>query len=89
MQIRIYGQPDCVWCNRAKALCETRNFDHSYIDISEDAAARDYVLARVPAQNPPSFTVPQIFVGERRIGGFTQLALADNDGSLQQLIGGE
>lgn len=85
MQIRIFGQPDCIWCARAKAFCEARAFDHAYADMTTDSAARAYVEERLG----PKFTSPQIFVGERRIGGFTELALADRDGSLQQLIGGE
>lgn len=83
--IRIYGQPDCIWCARAKALCETRAYDHSYTDMKADERARAYVAGKLGSDQ---FTAPQIFVGERLVGGFTQLALADNDGSLQQLIAG-
>jgi glutaredoxin 1 len=83
--IRIYGQPDCIWCARAKALCEKRAYDHSYTDMKADQAARAYVAGKVGSDQ---FTAPRIFVGERLVGGFTQLALADNDGSLQQMIAG-
>ncbi|MCP1540066.1 glutaredoxin family protein [Methylorubrum extorquens] len=86
MQIRIFGQPDCVWCARAKALCETRAYDHSYTDLTQDSAARAALVERLGADK---FPVPQIFVGDRLVGGFTQLALADNSGELQQMIGGE
>jgi glutaredoxin 1 len=84
--IRIYGQPDCIWCNRARALCETRSYEHAYTDLSQNALERRQLAERLGRED---FTVPQIFVGDHLVGGFTQLALADNDGSLQQLIAGE
>lgn len=86
--IRIYGREDCIWCSRAKQFVEARGYAHSYTDVNEDEAAREYVLARVPVKSPPSFTLPQIFVGETLIGGFTELALKDKRGELQQMIGG-
>lgn len=86
MQIRIFGQPDCIWCARAKALCETRSYAHTYTDLSQSPTERRQIAERLGRED---FTVPQIFVGDHLVGGFTQLALADNSGALQQLIAGE
>ena len=83
--IRIYGREACIWCSRAKQLVETRSFAHSYVDVNEDVGARAYVAEKLGTEN---FTLPQIFVGETLIGGFTELAKADKRGELQQMIGG-
>jgi glutaredoxin 1 len=84
--IRIYGQPDCIWCARAKALCETRSFPYEYVDLSENPEARAALARNLGTEK---FTVPQIYAHGVLIGGFTQLAIKDNSGELQQIIGGE
>lgn len=75
---------DCPWCARAKALLVKRNLPHVYRDISEDAEAMKELSARAGAAK----TIPQIFVGETRIGGFTDLAALERSGALQQMIAG-
>lgn len=84
--ITIYGQPDCIWCTRAQQLCGTRAYAYEYVDISIDLRARAALIRRLGRED---FTVPQIFIGTRHVGGFQQLAAADKEQILQQMIGGE
>ncbi|AMB48269.1 glutaredoxin domain-containing protein [Methylobacterium sp. AMS5] len=82
--IRIYGRKNCIWCSRAVQLAEARKLTFAYSDVNESPAARDELIARMGQFD----TLPQIFVGETHVGGFTQLATADKRGELQQMIGG-
>lgn len=80
--IEIYGQPECVYCRRAVEFCEARGLDYVYRDIREYDAR-----AEMMRRNPQAATVPQIFIGEKLIGGHAEL-VAHNSEQLQQMIGG-
>ncbi len=73
MLVKIYGRPGCPYCVRAEALAEklkktVPDFDYEYIDIivagltKEDLSA---IAGRVVK------TVPQIFMDDMYVGGFT------------------
>ena len=34
--IEIYGKPQCPFCDRANALCETRQYEYKYYQLDED-----------------------------------------------------
>ena len=34
--IEIYGKPMCPFCDKAKRLCETRNFEFTYKSLGTD-----------------------------------------------------
>lgn len=83
--IRIYGRDNCIWCRRATQLVAARKHEHTYHHVTESPEARAYVEQKLGRTD---FTLPQIFVGETLIGGFTELAKADRRDELQQMIGG-
>ncbi len=63
--IEIYGKPQCPFCDRAKALCEQRQYDFQYYQLGVDFT-RDEVLEMFPDAR----TFPQIKVGGKSIGGW-------------------
>lgn len=65
----LYGKANCPWCDKAKALLESRGDTYDYKDIKEDA-----ILNELLTRFPEAKSVPQIFDGEDRIGGFDQLS---------------
>lgn len=79
------GTRDCIFCARAKALLEKRGLPFEYHDITDDPELQAEFTTRTNGAQ----TVPQVFAGHHRIGGFTDLAAADRSGLLQQLIAGE
>lgn len=83
--IEIYGSSSCNFCYRAKRLCELRGYSFEYHDISNSPELQAEFTTRTNGAR----TVPQIFVGITRIGGFNELVEAERSGALQQLIGGE
>ena len=83
-RILIYGRSNCVWCDRAKALCQERGYDFEYIDITSDPD----LWAEFAFRTNNAKTVPQIFAGYRHIGGFDRFAEAETLGVIQQILGG-
>jgi glutaredoxin len=68
MMIEIYGKPACPFCDKAKALCETKGFDFSYKSMGTD-----YTREELMEMFPTARTVPQIKVNGESIGGYDQL----------------
>lgn len=83
--IEIYGRPDCTYCDQARALCEKQGYPFTYYDIAADEVLRNEFVTRTNGAQ----TVPQIFIGIHRVGGFDQLAAAERAGVLQSIFGGK
>jgi glutaredoxin 3 len=80
--VHVYTTAYCPYCRLAKRLLVERGIPFEEVDVSGDAAARRW-LAKISGQR----TVPQIFIGERPIGGYDELAALDESGALASLIG--
>ncbi len=80
--ITLYSKSACPFCERAKALLASKGQRFTEIDVEADPATLDEMLARSGGQR----TVPQIFIGERHIGGFDELAALDRAGELDALL---
>ncbi|MFD4294562.1 glutaredoxin-like protein NrdH [Rhodococcus sp. NPDC058505] len=52
MSITVYTKPACVQCNATYRALDKAGVEYSVIDISEDAEARDYVMALGYLQAP-------------------------------------
>lgn len=70
MKVVIYGKPGCVFCTRAKDLCEAKGIDHEYIDFIAAGMNKQDLETIV---GKPVGTVPQILVDGVTIGGYTDL----------------
>ena len=75
--IEVYSSHDCPWCVRAKALLQAKGLDYEEIDISWQT---DRALEMV--ERSGQRTVPQIFIDDEPIGGFTELAALNQSGRL-------
>lgn len=74
MFVVIFGRPGCPFCVRAKELAEKLSTDredvkYRYIDIHEEGISREDLEKTV---GKPVETVPQIFVDQEHIGGYTE-----------------
>jgi glutaredoxin 3 len=70
--ITIYTRPLCIWCFRAKRLLRRHGLQFEERDARQEET-RAMLIERTGHR-----TVPQIFFGNRSIGGFEDLrALAD------------
>ena len=82
--IEIYTKFLCPYCSRAKALLGEKGVGFDEIDITMDADKRKEMIAR----SNGGMTVPQIFIGERHIGGCDDLVALDMRGELDGLLSG-
>ena len=52
MSITVYTKPACVQCNATYRALDKASIEYSIIDITENAEARDYVMALGYLQAP-------------------------------------
>ena len=79
----MYSTGWCPYCVRAKALLERKGVPFREIRVDEDPAERQAMLERSRGQR----TVPQIFIGDRHVGGFDDLYALEKAGELDPLLG--
>ena len=79
--VTVYTTEPCPFCSRAKGLLKSRGVEFSEVNLSKDPAGRLEL-----AQRTGMMSFPQVVIGERLVGGFTELQAADRDGTLQQLL---
>ena len=82
-EITMYSTRVCPYCDRARALFARKQVSFKEIKIDEDRAQLDVMLQRSGGRR----TVPQIFIGDRHIGGFDDMAALDRSGQLNVLLG--
>ena len=67
--LTVYTKNSCPFCDRAKALLESRGIEYQTINIEQQPDARDYLVEQGLR------SVPQIFNGTTLLqGGFQGLA---------------
>ena len=64
----VWSKDNCTFCDQAKALLEQRNIAYEERKIGSGYTRED-LLEAVPTAR----TVPQIFVNNNHVGGFTEL----------------
>ncbi|AGT92063.1 glutaredoxin-like protein NrdH [Rhodococcus sp. WS1] len=64
MSITVYTKPACVQCNATYRALDKAGLEYNIIDITEDAEARDYVMALGYLQ------APIVVAGEDHWSGF-------------------
>ena len=79
--IEIYTGPNCGYCQRAKALLNRKKLPYREFDISVPDHHLE-LLRRVPRAR----TIPQIFIGERHLGGCEDLELLESSGGLDAAV---
>jgi glutaredoxin 3 len=80
-KVKVYSMLNCPFCVKAKALLTQRGvqFETIMIDDWSDSEWEQF------AKKSGMKTVPQIYVDEKLIGGYTQLADVDAEDQLVSL----
>lgn len=81
--IVMYSTAWCGYCQRVRNLLERKGVAVREIKIDEDPKERDLMLQKSGGRR----TVPQIFIGERHIGGYDEIAALERSGDLDKLLG--
>ncbi|ESS15238.1 MAG: glutaredoxin 3 [Burkholderiaceae bacterium] len=81
-KVTMYSTGYCPFCTRAKQLLEQHAVaDLTDIRIDEDPSQRPIMMALSGRR-----TVPQIFIGERHVGGCDELFDLERSGELAGLL---
>jgi glutaredoxin 3 len=81
-KIEVYSTAVCPYCVAAKNLLKARGLEWTEVRVDTDPAQRALMLTRSGGVR----TVPQIFINDQHVGGFDELAAADRNGQLKQLL---
>lgn len=77
----MYTTRWCGYCVRAKTLLDSKGIAYEEIHLDDDPAFRQTVQDLTGG-----WTVPQILIDGRPIGGYTELWRLDRDGALDDLV---
>lgn len=80
-KVLIYSKTYCPFCDRAKALFKSKNV--SYEEVMVDDKPELYSELK---QKTGMMTVPQIFINDQLVGGYTDLAALDQKGALDTML---
>ena len=79
--VTIYTREFCGYCARALQTLKAKGADFTQIDAGADPAKRQEMVSKSGRA-----TYPQIFVGERHIGGCDEMLALDRQGQLDDLL---
>lgn len=80
-RVKVYTTDYCPYCVQAKRLLREMAIDYEEIDVGADTALRMELVERAGGRR----TVPQIFIDDESIGGYTELRALADAGSLGHL----
>lgn len=80
-EVVVYTTAVCPYCVNAKRLLTEKGVPFKEVRVDLDPALRQEVMARSRQR-----TVPQIWIGEVHVGGFTDLWALEKSGKLDQLL---
>ena len=80
-KVTVYSFEVCPFCVQAKMLLEWLNVEYTELIVSRDEVQE-------LSKKSGMLTVPQIFVEDICIGGFTDLAAKVQSGELQGILNG-
>jgi len=79
--VTMYSTRFCPYCMRARDLLDRRKVSYTDIDVSARPEIRRDMIARSGRH-----TVPQIWIGERHVGGFDDLYRLEQQGRLDEIL---
>lgn len=82
VEVVIYTKPGCPYCTAAMALLKRKGVDFTEIVASRDPEIKAEMVARAGGKS----TFPQVFVGEKHIGGSDDIHALDARGGLDPLL---
>jgi len=81
-RILMYATGVCPYCQMAERLLRAKGVTEiEKVRVDLEPERRDEMIERTGRR-----TVPQIYIGERHVGGFDDLAALDHAGGLDPLL---
>lgn len=79
--IVMYSADYCPYCRRARALLDSKGVSYTVLDVDREPRLWDEIARRTGRD-----TVPQIFIGDRHVGGCDDLFALEQHGKLDPLL---
>lgn len=83
-RITVYTKRTCPFCIRAKRLLERKGVPYEEISVEGREDLRSWLVEATGQR-----TVPQVFAGDRSLGGFSDIDALDREGKLDAILRGE
>lgn len=84
VRVTMYATAVCPYCVRAERLLQSKGVTAiEKVRVDLDPARRQEMMEKTGRR-----TVPQIWIGDRHVGGFDDLAELDHAGELDRLLAG-
>ena len=83
-KVVIYTTRLCPYCMAARRLLDSLELTYENISVDGDRALREH-MEEISGRH----TVPQIWIGDVHVGGYTELAQLHNAGRLELLLQGK
>ena len=81
-EITMYTARGCGYCRSAEQLLSRKGINQfNRIEIDLDSNELETMIRRTGRR-----TVPQIYIGDRHVGGFDELTALDRSGQLDELL---
>ncbi len=81
-KIEIYTKGHCPYCVRAKQLLDDKGLSYQEYSLDTAPQLRDEMIERANG----GYTVPQIFIDNRHIGGCDDMMALHANGELEKLL---
>jgi len=78
--IKLYSTSTCPFCVKAKALLSNKGLQYTEINVGEEVERMHEMIERSGNR-----TVPQIFINNKSVGGFDELAQLIANGNLPHM----
>ena len=80
-KVTVYTTDPCSFCVRVKALLKSRDVEFDEVNLAKDPAGRVALAKRTGMMS-----FPQVLVGDRLIGGYSEVQKAADEGELDELL---
>lgn len=80
-KVIVYSSENCPYCRMAKQLLSTKNIAFEEIRVDLDESQREEMMRLSNRRS-----VPQIFINDKPIGGYDDLAALARSGKLDDLL---
>ena len=80
-EILLYTSNICPYCIMAKRLLDKKTVNYTELNVDSKSGLREEMMNRTKRR-----TVPQIYIGDRHIGGFDELYALDRNNELDPLL---
>ena len=84
-EVTVYTTTWCPYCRQAERFLKDKGVAFKNVDVTEDDALR----AKLVEMSGGRKTIPQIFIGDEPIGGYSDMMELHRGGTLMPKLAGE